>query len=334
MTTKRKKLIRNDWEAEEIGKLYDLPVMDLLYQAHTLKRKFFDPNTVQTSTLISIKTGACPEDCAYCPQSARYQTDITIEKLMSVEKVVAYAKQAQANGATRLCMGAAWRHPKQKDMAIVLEMIRAVKKLGMQTCVTLGMLAPEQAQDLKAAGLDYYNHNLDTSAEFYPEIITTRTYADRLATLEEVRRANIKTCCGGIVGMGESRLDRIGLLMHLVNQPTHPQSVPINLLARVKGTPLENQADFDPIEFIRTIAVARILMPKTVVRLSAGRYTMSEEMQTLCFFAGANSIHYGEEKLLTTNNPSVKKDQDLLNKLGMRMLNLAQLEEWECAILP
>lgn len=319
--------IRNNWTAQEIATYYELPMMDLLYQAQTIHRSYFDPNTIQTSTLISIKTGACPEDCAYCPQSARYKTNINIEKLLPLEKVVEYAKRAQENGATRFCMGAAWRNPKQKDLLAVQEMIKAVKELGLETCVTLGMLTKDQALDLKTAGLDYYNHNLDTSPDFYPEIISTRTYQDRLDTLENVRLANINVCCGGIIGMGETREQRIGLLLNLVNQRTHPQSVPINLLSRVEGTPLADLPNFDPIEFIRTIAIARILMPKSYVRLSAGRDSMSPEMHTLCFFAGANSIHYGEEKLLTTANPSVQKDQDLLEKLGLKTLDQQDLAE-------
>lgn len=313
--------IRNNWDAEEVTAIYTLPFMDLIYHAQTLHRKFFNPHVVQTSTLISIKTGACPEDCAYCPQSARYKTEISIEKLFTVEKVLDYAKRAQENGATRFCMGAAWRHPKPKDLDAVKQMIIAVKKLGMETCVTLGMLTPEQADELKEAGLDYYNHNLDTSPEYYPEIITTRTYQDRLDTLQNVRRSNIKVCCGGIVGMGETREDRVGLLLNLANQETHPESVPINLLARVKGTPLDDAPDFDALEFVRTVASARILMPKSYVRLSCGRDSMSDEMHALCFLAGANSIHYGEEKLLTTRNPSIQKDQALLERLGMKALD-------------
>jgi biotin synthase len=322
--------IRNDWEVQEVGAYYSLALMDLLYKAQSVHRKFFDPNTVQTSTLLSIKTGACPEDCTYCPQSARYKTDITIEKLLPVENVIEYANRAKKNGATRFCMGAAWRNPKPKDIKIVQEMIREVKKLGMQTCVTLGMLTADQAHALKEAGLDYYNHNLDTSPNYYPEIITTRTYQDRLDTLAHVRQANIKVCCGGILGLGENREERINFLINLANQLPHPESVPINLLTRVKGTPLEHAADFDPIEFVRTIAVARIIMPRSYVRLSAGRNTMSIVMHALCFFAGANSIHYGEEKLLTTSNPSIEKDQELLNRLDMKMLTQPMLDAQEC----
>jgi biotin synthase len=324
--------IRQNWKHPEVAELYELPFTDLLYQAQTIHRRYFDPNTIQTSTLISIKTGACPEDCAYCPQSAHYKTNIALEKLLSVSTVIEYAKRAQENGATRFCMGAAWRVPKARDLAIVCEMIKEVKKLGLQTCVTLGMLTQDQAQTLKGAGLDYYNHNLDTSPDFYPEIISTRTYQDRLDTLENVRQATIKVCCGGIIGMGENRDQRIGLLINLANQPSHPQSVPINLLSRVPGTPLEHAAHFDTIEFIRTVAVARILMPKSYVRLSAGRSTMSDEMQALCFFAGANSIHYGEEKLLTTDNPSVKEDLNLFERLGIKALDQHTLDKQECLI--
>ncbi len=324
--------IHQQWEADKVNELYELPFMDLLYKAHTLHRKYFDPNTIQTSTLISIKTGACPEDCAYCPQSARFKTKIKIEKLLTLEKVLEYAKRARDNGATRFCMGAAWRVPKAKDLAIVCEMVKEVKKLGLQTCVTLGMLNKAQAQELKEVGLDYYNHNLDTSPDFYPEIISTRTYQDRLDTLENIRQVGIKVCCGGIIGMGESREQRAGLLLNLANQPSHPQSVPINLLARAKGTPLENADDFDPIEFIRTIAVARILMPKSFLRLSAGRSTMSDEMQAISFFAGANSIHYGEEKLFITANPCIKDDNLLLQRLGIKVLDQQTLDKIECSI--
>jgi biotin synthase len=317
--------IRNDWSPSEVSELYSLPLMDLLFRAHSVHRSCFDPNTVQTSTLISIKTGACPEDCAYCPQSARYKTGIKIEKLLPLEKILEFAKRAQANGATRFCMGAAWRNPKAKDLAKVVEMIRAVKELGLQTCVTLGMLTKEQALSLKEAGLDYYNHNIDTSADYYNEIITTRNFEDRITTLAHIREADIKVCCGGIVGMGEARQHRIGLLTSLANLPNHPQSVPINLLARATGTPLEKAPDFDKIEFVRTIAIARILMPKSYVRLSAGRTSMSEEMHALCFFAGANSIHFGEEKLFITANPSVNEDLELLQKLGMKTLQQAEM---------
>lgn len=326
------KTLKHDWHHEEIDALYSLPFMDLLFKAQTVHRSHFDPNTIQTSTLISIKTGACPEDCAYCPQSARYKTAINIEKLLPLEKVVDFAKKAKENGATRFCMGAAWRQPKTKQLDAVKEMIAEVKKLGLQTCVTLGMLTLEQAEALKEVGLDYYNHNLDTSPEFYPSIISTRTYQDRLDTLANVRQAGIKVCCGGIIGMGETREHRIGLLLQLANQLPHPQSVPINLLAKVKGTPLEDVPDFDKIEFIRTIAVARVIMPTSYVRLSAGRQTMNLEMHALCFFAGANSIHFGEEKLFITSNPSVKEDVDKLAALDMKVLNVDELAAQECSL--
>jgi biotin synthase len=271
---------------------------------------------VQVSTLLSIKTGKCPEDCAYCPQSVRYDTELNVEPLMPLPDVIAAAQKAKQNGATRFCMGAAWRSPKDRDLDSVIAMVEAVREQGMETCLTLGMLTEQQTQRLKHAGLDYYNHNLDTSPEFYEDIITTRTYQDRLDTLAHVRGVGIKVCCGGILGMGESRQDRIGLLQELANQSPHPESVPINMLVRVEGTPLQAADDFDPIEFVRTIAVARILMPKSHVRLSAGREEMSDEMQALCFFAGANSIFYGE-KLLTTPNPTQNHDKALFAKLGI-----------------
>ena len=309
--------LRHDWSRSEILALFDLPFNDLLFQAQIAHRQYFDANTVQISTLCSIKTGACPEDCAYCPQSARYDTGLEREKLMAVDKVIEEAKQARASGATRFCMGAAWRSPKNKDMPYVVEMVKGVKSLGLETCMTLGMLDANQASTLADAGLDYYNHNLDTSEEFYGEIITTRTYQDRLHTLHNVRSAGIKVCCGGIVGMGESVNDRAGLLMQLANLSEHPESVPINMLVRVPGTPLENEAELDPFDFIRTIAVARILMPKSHVRLSAGREAMNEQTQALAFMAGANSIFYGE-KLLTTPNPEANKDMQLLKRLGIK----------------
>lgn len=308
--------LRHNWSKEEVSQLFALPFNDLLFQAHSLHRQYFDPNAVQVSTLCSIKTGACPEDCAYCPQSARYDTGLERERLMAVQRVLDDAKAAKENGATRFCMGAAWRSPKQKDMAEVVAMVKGVKALGMETCMTLGMLSEAQAQELSAAGLDYYNHNLDTSPEFYGEIITTRTYEDRLTTLSHVRRAGMKVCSGGIVGMGEGEADRIGLLLQLANMPEHPESVPINMLVRVPGTPLADEAPLDPFDFIRTIAVARILMPASHVRLSAGREDMNDEMQALAFFAGANSIFYGE-KLLTTANPEENKDQQLFARLGI-----------------
>jgi biotin synthase len=308
--------LRHDWSRAEILALLELPFSDLMFQAQQVHRAYFNPNEVQVSTLCSIKTGACPEDCAYCPQSARYDTGLEREKLMAIEKVVEEAKAAKASGATRFCMGAAWRSPKSKDMPYVISMVQGVKALGMETCMTLGMLDEQQARDLATAGLDYYNHNLDTSPEYYGEIITTRTYQDRLETLDNVRKAGMKVCCGGIVGMGEEVLDRAGLLQQLANMPEHPESVPINMLVKVGGTPLENEADLDPFDFIRTIAVARILMPKSHVRLSAGREQMNEQTQAMAFLAGANSIFYGE-KLLTTPNPEANKDLQLFKKLGI-----------------
>lgn len=308
--------IRHDWRRDEILALFALPFNDLLFQAQIVHRRHFNPNEVQVSTLCSIKTGACPEDCAYCPQSARYDTGLEREKLMAIEKVIEEAKAAKATGATRFCMGAAWRSPKGKDMPYVLSMVKGVKALGMETCMTLGMLDEQQAKDLAEAGLDYYNHNLDTSPEYYGEIITTRTYQDRLETLANVRAAGMKVCCGGIVGMGEEQLDRAGLLQQLANMPEHPESVPINMLVKVEGTPLDKQEDLDPFEFIRTIAVARILMPNSHVRLSAGREKMNDQTQSLAFFAGANSIFYGE-KLLTTANPETSKDMQLFKRLGI-----------------
>lgn len=307
---------RHDWTREEVTQLFSLPFNDLLFQAQTVHRQNFDPNQVQISTLCSIKTGACPEDCAYCPQSTRYDTGLEAEKLMAVEKVIEEAKAARAGGATRFCMGAAWRSPKNRDMPYVIEMVKGVKALGLETCMTLGMLDADQAGELAVAGLDYYNHNLDTSPEFYGDIITTRTYQQRLDTLDNVRNAGMKVCCGGIVGMGEDVSDRIGLLLQLANMPRHPESVPINMLVRVAGTPLADQADLDPFDFIRIIAVARILMPESHVRLSAGREEMNEQMQALAFHAGANSIFYGE-KLLTTPNPEANKDMQLFRRLGI-----------------
>lgn len=309
-------VIRHDWRRDEILALLSLPFNDLLFQAQSVHRRHFNPNEVQVSTLCSIKTGACPEDCAYCPQSARYDTGLEREKLMAIEKVIEEAKAAKATGATRFCMGAAWRSPKAKDMPYVISMVKGVKSLGMETCMTLGMLDEQQAKDLADAGLDYYNHNLDTSPEYYGEIITTRTYQDRLDTLANVRNAGMKVCCGGIVGMGEEQTDRAGLLQQLANMPEHPESVPINMLVKVEGTPLENEADLDPFDFIRTIAVARILMPASHVRLSAGREKMNDQTQALAFFAGANSIFYGE-KLLTTSNPETSKDMQLFKRLGI-----------------
>ncbi len=309
-------LFRNDWQREEIRELFNLPFVDLVFRAQTQHRRFFDPNEIQVSTLLSIKTGGCPEDCAYCPQSGRYDTGLERERLLPVEKVVEAAGAAKAKGSTRFCMGAAWRAPKDRDIEQVAEMVAAVKELGLETCMTLGMLTKSQTMRLKQAGLDYYNHNLDTSPEYYPQIISTRTYRDRLETLRYVREAGIAVCCGGIVGMGEEREDRIGLLQELANLPKHPESVPINLLVQVEGTPLQGAESLDPLEFVRTVAVARILMPASRVRLSAGRTDMSDEMQALCFLAGANSVFYGE-KLLTTENPESSADQRLFERLGM-----------------
>jgi len=308
--------IRHDWGSQEVLGLFGAPFVDLLFRAQAAHRLHFAPNTVQLSTLLSIKTGACPEDCAYCPQSIRYQTGVKSEPLMDVDAVVSAAREAKGNGATRFCMGAAWRAPKDRDLDKVVEMVGAVKSLGLETCLTLGMLKPEQAQRLGEAGLDYYNHNLDTSASYYKEIITTRGYEDRLETLDAVRTAGIKVCCGGIVGMGEQREDRAELLRTLANLPEHPESVPINNLVQVEGTPLKGIAAIDPLEFVRTLAVARILMPKSYVRLSAGRSEMSDELQALCFLAGANSIFYGE-KLLTTGNPQNERDRALFGRLGL-----------------
>lgn len=310
--------LRHDWRLEEVQALFALPFNDLIYQAQCVHREHFDPNEVQISSLLSIKTGSCSEDCGYCPQSARYDAGVTPEALMPVETVLKVAQKAKNEGASRFCMGAAWRKPRDKDIERVIEMVQGVKALGMETCVTLGMLTDEQTLRLKEGGLDYYNHNLDTSEDYYSEIITTRTYQDRLETLARVREAGINVCCGGIVGMGESDADRAKLLNELANMPTHPESVPINMLVQVEGTPLMGTETLDPLIFIRTIAVARILMPKSRVRLSAGRNTMSDEMQALCFLAGANSIFYGD-KLLTTDNPVTNHDRTLFKRLGLHM---------------
>ena len=307
---------RHDWQRQEILDLFGLPFNDLLYRAHTTHRRHFDPNAVQISTLLSIKTGGCPEDCGYCPQAARYHTGVEREPLLPLDAVVAAAKKAKDVGASRFCMGAAWRSPKDDDIAKVSEMVSAVRDLGMETCATLGMLNADQARHLKSAGLDYYNHNLDTSPAYYGEVISTRTYQDRLDTLQHVRDAGMHVCCGGIIGMGEGRDDRAGLLQTLANLPQHPESVPINQLVRVEGTPLAGTEKPDSFEFIRTIAVARILMPISMVRLSAGRTEMNDAVQALCYFAGANSIFYGE-KLLTTGNPDVEHDQALFQRLGL-----------------
>lgn len=308
--------LRHDWRREEIEALFALPMNDLLFKAHTLHRQHFNPNEIQVSRLLSIKTGACPEDCKYCPQSARYDTGLEQERLLELEKVLTEARSAKAAGATRFCMGAAWRNPKQRDMPYLTKIVKEVKALGLETCMTLGMLNPQQARELADAGLDYYNHNLDTSPEFYGDIITTRTYQDRLDTLAHVRAAGMKVCSGGIVGMGETVTDRAGLLQQLANMPKHPDSVPINMLVKVAGTPLAQQQDLDPLEFVRTIAVARIIMPLSRVRLSAGREKMTDELQAMCFFAGANSIFYGC-KLLTTTNPEENDDMALFRRLGV-----------------
>ncbi|HEY2227122.1 MAG TPA: biotin synthase BioB [Xanthobacteraceae bacterium] len=307
---------RHDWTRAQVRALFALPFPDLMFQAQTAHRMHFDPRAVQISTLLSIKTGGCPEDCAYCPQSASYETGVEADKLMSCDAVLAQARAAKGAGASRFCMGAAWRSPKDRDLDQVCAMVTGVKALGLETCATLGMLTPPQAQRLKTAGLDYYNHNLDTSPEYYGSIITTRTYQDRLDTLSHVREAGIRVCCGGIVGMGESAEDRIGMIATLASLPVHPESVPINMLVRVEGTPLAVGEGIDAIEFVRTIAAARIAMPKSVVRLSAGREAMSPETQALCFLAGANSIFYGP-KLLTTPNPAPDRDLHLLDRLGL-----------------
>ncbi len=314
-------VLRHDWQRDELVALFDLPFPELLFRAASVHRRHFDPAEVQVSTLLSVKTGGCPEDCAYCPQAQRYQTGVQAQKLMDTALVLEKARQAKAAGASRFCMGAAWRSPKDRDIPKVAEMIRGVKALGLETCATLGMLNGEQAHALKDAGLDYYNHNLDTAPEFYGDIIHTREYQDRLDTLAHVRDAGMKTCCGGIVGMGESRAMRAGLLQALANLPGHPDSVPINRLVQVEGTPLHGTVELDGFEFVRTIAVARIVMPASMVRLSAGREQMSDELQALCFAAGANSIFYGEQ-LLTTGNPDTERDQALFARLGLRPMEV------------
>jgi biotin synthase len=319
-------MIRHDWQKDEVVRLFNLPFNDLLFMAHSTHRQHFDPNAVQISTLLSIKTGGCAEDCGYCPQSAHFSTGVKAQKLMCKEDVMEEARKAKAAGASRFCMGAAWRSPKDRDIEKVSDMIEGVKSLGLETCATLGMLTGEQAGKLKDSGLDYYNHNLDTSEAFYGNIITTRTYQDRLDTLENVREAGMNVCCGGIVGMGESVEDRAELVRTLANMPQHPESVPINLLVQVEGTPLMGQKDFDPFDFVRMIAVARITMPASFVRLSAGREEMNEQMQALCFFAGANSIFYGE-KLLTTANPAAERDMALLARLGLHPLEIKKAPE-------
>jgi biotin synthase len=308
--------LRTDWTVDEVWALARQPFNDLLFQAHSLHRQFFDPNQVQISTLVSVKTGGCPEDCGYCPQSVRYETGVERESMMDTAEVLARARAARESGATRFCMGAAWRSPKPKQIKQFADLIGQVSALGLETCATLGMLTAEQAQQLKVAGLDYYNHNLDTSAHHYPSVITTRTYQDRLDTLSNVRDAGLKVCCGGIVGLGEALSDRVELLHTLSTLPKHPDSVPINQLVPVEGTPLHGAKPVDPLDFIRVIAIARILMPASHVRLSAGRTAMSDEMQALCFFAGANSIFYGD-RLLTTANPAADHDRQLLQRLGL-----------------
>ena len=312
-------LPRHDWTREEVRALFELPFPELMFRAAQVHRDNFDPSEVQISTLLSIKTGGCPEDCAYCPQSAKFDTGVKAEKIMDLDAVLAEACVAKASGASRFCMGAAWRSPKDRDLDKVCEMVEGVKALGLETCVTLGMLEAHQAERLRDCGLDYYNHNLDTSPEFYGEIITTRTYQDRLDTLKHVRNAGIHVCCGGIVGMGEGPEDRIGMMATLASLPVHPESVPINVLVQVEGTPLAGTKPLDPLDFVRTIAVARVTMPASMVRLSAGREDMSEETQALCFLAGANSIFYGP-KLLTTPNPGRDRDMALLDKLGLRAM--------------
>ncbi len=307
------------WTVDQVEALFELPFNDLMFKAHGVHRANFDPNAVQLSTLLSIKTGGCPEDCGYCPQAARYHTDVANEDMLAIGEVVAAARAARENGATRFCMGAAWRGPKQRDLERVLGMVKAVRELGMETCATLGMLKEGQAEQLKEAGLDYYNHNLDTAPEFYGDIISTRTQDDRHDTLDKVRAAGINVCCGGIVGMGETRRTRAALIVEIANLDPYPESVPINNLVQVEGTPLHGTAALDPLEFVRTIACARITMPKAMVRLSAGRQEMSEGIQALCFFAGANSIFYGD-KLLTTGNPEAQRDRALMERLGLHAM--------------
>lgn len=323
---------RHDWSFTEVQALYELPFNDLLFRAQSIHREHFDPNAVQVSTLLSIKTGACPEDCKYCSQSGHYNTELEKEKLMEVEKVMEEARAAKENGASRFCMGAAWKHPSAKDFPHVIDMVKGVRALGMETCMTLGALNVEQSEALAEAGLDYYNHNIDTSREYYKTIISTRTFEGRLDTLANVRDAGIKVCCGGIVGMGENEKDRINFLVELANLPHHPESVPINNLVKIKGTPLENVDDLDEFDFVRMIAVARILMPSSHVRLSAGREEMNDQMQALCFFAGANSIFYGE-KLLTTSNPLENDDMMLFKRLGIHPEEL-QLDGHEALLDP
>ncbi|RJF94540.1 biotin synthase BioB [Oleomonas cavernae] len=322
--------LRHDWSRAEVEALFAKPFADLIFEAQSAHRRFFDPNEVQMSTLLSIKTGGCPEDCGYCPQSSKFDTNVKASKLMAVGAVLEEAKRARDAGASRYCMGAAWRSPKDRDLDQVIDMVRGVKSLGMETCVTLGMLDHDQALRLKDAGLDYYNHNLDTSPEYYSEIITTRTYQDRLDTLSNVRDAGINVCCGGIVGMGEDLTDRAGLLVTLANLPVHPESVPINLLVQVEGTPLSGHAPLDGFDFVRTVAVAKILMPASMIRLSAGREQMNDELQALCFLAGANSIFIGP-KLLTTANPEAERDQRLFDRLGISPMPITAVETVQAA---
>jgi biotin synthase len=313
--------IRHDWSVAEAEALFALPFNDLVFRAQCVHRAHFPANQMQLSTLLSIKTGGCPEDCAYCPQAARYDTGVEAQKLMAVDAVIAEATRAKEAGASRYCMGAAWREPKDRDLDAICDMVQGVKALGLETCMTLGMLTGAQAQRLKEAGLDYYNHNIDTSPDYYGQIITTRTYQDRLDTLAHVRDAGMKVCCGGIVGMGESAMDRAGMLVTLANLPEHPESVPINMLVQVHGTPLDGTNKLDPLDFVRTIAVARIMMPKSMVRLSAGREEMSDELQALCFLAGANSIFAGP-RLLTTPNPGRDHDSLLFQRLGIKPMGI------------
>ncbi len=316
---KKNSEIRHDWQTQEVLSLMSQPLNDLVFQAQAMHRKYFDANTVQLSTLLNIKQGGCPEDCAYCPQSVRYETEVDAEAMLSLDKVKDAAEKARQEGATRFCMGAAWRSPKEKDFKMVLDMVKEVKSLGMETCVTMGMLNDNQTSRLKQAGLDYYNHNLDCSESFYETIISTRDYKDRLDTLASVRDAGINVCSGGIIGMGEGKTDRAEMLCTLANLKKHPESVPINLLVKVKGTPLADEEDLDPFDMVRMIATARIMMPAATVRLSAGRSEMNDEHQALCYLAGANSIFYGEE-LLTTDNPALEKDRQLFDRLGIKAL--------------
>ena len=316
---KKNNEIRHDWQTQDVLSLMNQPLNDLLFQAQTIHRKYFDANTIQLSTLLNIKQGGCPEDCAYCPQSVRYETEVNAEAMLSIDKVIIAAGKAKQEGATRFCMGAAWRSPKEKDFKVVLAMVREVKSLGMETCVTMGMLDDDQTSRLKQAGLDYYNHNLDCSESFYETIISTRDYKDRLRTLASVRDAGINVCSGGIIGMGEGGSDRAEMLCTLANLEKHPESVPINLLVKVKGTPLADEEDLDPFDMVRMIATARIMMPAAYVRLSAGRAEMNDEHQALCYLAGANSIFYGDE-LLTTENPALEKDRRLFDRLGINAL--------------